>query len=74
MTHKPTNLDRVRAAEDALNTRISWIPRTDRRSPILEAHRAVIHADLIDRRSGITFEAEVTPGLVLANKVLAVTR
>lgn len=45
--------------------------------PRIHAHMAVLNADLIDRRVGLTVETaleenlEYTPGLVLALKILA---
>lgn len=43
--------------------------RQGRQIPKLDAIEAVLHADLIDRRVGLTLPGEESPGLSLARRV-----
>jgi|GEM_PF-3115685 len=70
-TKLKTNLDRVRAAKEQVETALASIPSTTTVHPYVDAQRAVLNADLNDRRTGITREAETTPGLTLALDVLS---
>ncbi|UAJ78351.1 hypothetical protein IT072_13900 [Leifsonia sp. ZF2019] len=74
MNKLKTNLDRVRAAKERVETTLAGIPSTAKAHPFVDAQRAVLNADLNDRRTGITRETETTPGLTLAVDVLAGAR
>lgn len=73
-TKLKTNLDRVRAAKAVMDDFLATLPRDHAMFPKGDAMRAVVNADLNDRRTGITRETETTPGLTLALDVLAGTR
>lgn len=71
MTQHKTNLDRVRAAKGRLDTILVDMAPTNRNRSKVDALRAVVNSDEIDRRSGLTAETEHTPGLTIALDVLA---
>jgi hypothetical protein len=65
----PTALATVRGALDIMRER--RIRSTSKQRPFVDAKYAVLNADDIDRRTGLTDEGERTPGLDLAHRVLA---
>lgn len=67
-THS-TAIATVRAALDTIRER--RIRATPAQRPFVDAKYAVLNAEDIDRRTGITDEGERTPGLDLAERVLA---
>ncbi|MFF2054146.1 hypothetical protein ACFVU2_21245 [Leifsonia sp. NPDC058194] len=74
MSNLKTNLDRVRAAKAIMDDFLAPMSRNHPLFPKGDAMRAVVNADLNDRRTGITRETETTPGLTLALDVLAGAR
>ncbi|UAJ79985.1 hypothetical protein IT072_02590 [Leifsonia sp. ZF2019] len=73
-TKLKTNLDRVRAANSELRTILNALSPDERLRPRIHAFQAIVNADEIDRRTGITREAEHTAGLTIALEVLAGAR
>lgn len=63
------NLQTVQAAKKRLEDAAPRVEPANKST--LAAHIAVLNADEIDRRTGLTFEPEVTPGLNLARLIVA---
>lgn len=69
-TTPKTRHQTVRSARDELDTLIRALPPLDHTRTKLEAFRAIVNADEIDRRTGLTRENEDTPGYLIASEVL----
>lgn len=68
----PTAEQTVQAALDIARAR--WAAAPEHIKAKVHAVVAVLNADVIDRRTKLTFEGENTPGLHLAHRVLASRR